>query len=92
MSNYLHVAVNFWEYLALGELVGEDHARAFLARKPYYTAVYALVLSESDRIRAILEEFDLIPPDVPPANKRFVTVDDNDQDWRINPNSASSGV
>lgn len=77
MSNYLHVAINFWEHLALGELIGKDGADAFLGGKPYYTAIYALVLSENDRIRAILEELDLIPPDLPPTNKRFVTVDDD---------------
>lgn len=82
-SNYLHVAINFWELTGLGELIGEDDARAFMARRPYYTAVYDVVLREGDRIGAILDDLDLMPPDLPPADKRFVTVDDTDRDWSI---------
>ena len=44
LSNYLHVAINYWEMTGLGELIGEDAARAFIGGKPYYTAVYDIVL------------------------------------------------
>jgi hypothetical protein len=73
-SNYLHVAINYLELLACAELVGLEQARAYIARKPFYTAIYALVLAESDRIHAILQERELIPPPVPPANREFITV------------------
>lgn len=80
-SNYLHVAINFWELAGLGELIGENNARAFIGDEPYYTAVCDIVLKEGGRIRAILDELDLMPPDQPPADKRFVQVDDADRDW-----------
>jgi hypothetical protein len=73
-SNYLHVAINYLELLACAELVGLEQARAFIARKPFYTAIYALVLAEADGIHSILAERDLIPPPVPPANREFITV------------------
>lgn len=73
-SNYLHVAINYLELLACAELVGVEEARDFIARKPFYTAVYALVLAESERIHAILQDRDLIPPPMPPANREFITV------------------
>lgn len=71
-STYLHVAINYWEYRALCELIGTDDARAFLKRKPYYTAVYGLVLSDGRRIQTILERHALLPPSQPPADKRFI--------------------
>lgn len=83
MSNYLHVAINSWELIGVGELIGDDSARALIGGKPYYTAVYDIVLKEGDRIRAILDELDLMPPDQPPADKRFVQVDDADRDWSV---------
>jgi hypothetical protein len=73
-SNYLHVAINYLELLACAELFGMEQARDFIARKPYYTAIYALVLAEADGIHAILAEPDLIPPLMPPANREFITV------------------
>lgn len=91
VSNYLHVAINSWEYLALGELIGEDRARAFLSRKPYYTAVYDIVLREGDRIGVILNDLDLMPPDLPPTDKRFVHVDDGDRDWSVDWNARKPG-
>lgn len=71
-SNYLHVAITFWELLALEELVGDEIARAFLERKPYYTAISHLVLTTDEVISSILEQFDLIPPALPPEDKRFI--------------------
>lgn len=85
LSNYLHVAINYWELTGLGELVGEDAARAFIGGKPYYTAVYDIVLRDGNRIGAILDELDLILPELPPTNRRFVTVDDADRDWSASP-------
>jgi hypothetical protein len=83
VSNYLHVAINYWELVGLGELIGEENARAFVGGKPYYMAVYAIVLREGDRIHAILDDLDLMPPDSPPTDKRFVTVDDADRDGSV---------
>lgn len=85
LSNYLHVAINYWEMTGLGELIGEDPARAFIGGKPYYTAVYDIVLREGDRIGAILTDLDLMPPELPPPDKRFVQVSDGDRDWSVTP-------
>lgn len=74
-SNYLHVAINYWEYLALTELVDEETARSFIERKPYYKAVYGLVLTEGKTIRSILDQYELMPPAMPPKSKRFVVPD-----------------
>jgi hypothetical protein len=70
-STYLHIPINFWELLALEELIGRDEATAYIGRKPMYTAVYALVVKERTRIQEVLAELDLMPPELPPADKRF---------------------
>lgn len=82
-NHLLHVAINSWELIGMGELIGKDSARAFIGGKPYYTAIHDIVLKEGDRIRAILDVLDLMPPDQPPADKRFIQVDDADRDWSI---------
>ena len=76
ISNYLHVAINYLECLALGELIGPEPARAFVARKPYYTAIYALVLAETNRIQSILDPLHLVPQPSPPTAKRFFVPDE----------------
>lgn len=71
-SNYLHIAVNYWELSALTELIGSDAARDYVSRKPFYTAIYGLVLTETDRIQSILETLGLIPPPLPPKDRIFI--------------------
>jgi hypothetical protein len=71
-SNSLHVGINALELLALEDLVGPEAASASLLSRSYYRAVYALVVQERDAIVAILEEFDLIPPLVPPGAPEFI--------------------
>ena len=73
-SNYLHIQVNYLEYRALRELLGEAEAKAVIARVPYYTAVYALVLRDYEQIGKLMTRYDLIPDEQPPEFKRFVTT------------------
>lgn len=72
-SNYLHVAINYWELAALTELIGSDAARGFISQKPFYTAIYGIVLTETARIQSILETLGLIPPPLPPEARTFIT-------------------
>ena len=74
ISNYLHVQVNYLEYLGLSELLGGSAARRTLERIPFYTAVYALVLEESEPIGEVMKKHRLIPNERPPEAKRFAKV------------------
>jgi hypothetical protein len=71
-SNLLHIAINFWELDGLTRLVGRENARAFIANKPYYRAIYRLVLDRTEEIAAILAANDLIVPPMPSDNLRFI--------------------
>lgn len=73
-SNLLHIAINFWELEGLAELVGEERARAFLAGKPYYRAIYQLVLENTSAIAEILATHRLIVPPTPPTHPRFTIL------------------
>lgn len=73
-SNYLHIQVNYLEYRALRELLGEDEARAVVEGIPYYTAIYALVLRDYDQTGEAMTRYGLIPAEHPPEAKRFVAV------------------
>ena len=75
-SNYLHIAINYWELDGLADLIGVDEARAFIARKPFYTAIYGLVLDETERIGDILAAHDLVVPQQPPEPRRFLPMID----------------
>ncbi len=73
-SNYLHVQVNYLEYRALRELLGEGRARAVIGRVPYYRAIYALILRDYKKIGELMTRHGLIPNEQPPELKRFVTT------------------
>lgn len=73
-SNYLHVQVNYLEYRGLSELLGSKKARSILEQIPHYTAIYALVLRDYERIDAVMTRHGLIPDEHPPKAKRFVEV------------------
>ena len=74
VSNYLHVQVNYLEYLGLSELLGRTAARRTLERIPFYTEVYALVLEESEPIGEVMKKHGLIPNERPPEAKHFAKV------------------
>lgn len=74
-SNCLHVAINFWELEGLGGLIGMENARDFIANRPFYRAIYRLVLDRTDDIAAILNTNDLVVPATLPANLRFILPD-----------------
>ena len=73
-SNYLHVAVNYLEYLGLAELLGEGRARELLGRKPYYTSIYRLVLDDTGRIGEVMTRHGAVPPERPPEGKAFIRI------------------
>ncbi len=49
-SNYLHIIVNYLEYSALAELLGQTTAQSIIGRVPHYTEIYALVLRKYEQI------------------------------------------
>jgi hypothetical protein len=54
-STYLHLIVNYLEYEAVRELVGEERAKAVFEGKGYYRWIYKTVLTDSSRIKGIVE-------------------------------------
>lgn len=72
-SNYLHIQVNYLEYLGLIELLGAGEARSVIERiTTHYTKIYALVLQDNERIDEVMTRHNLIPVDSPPQNKSFI--------------------
>ena len=76
-SNYLHIPINYWELDGLASLLGVEPARAFIARKPYYQAIYQLVLNHTDQVGDLLANHWLLVPERPPEKLQFLeTIDD----------------
>lgn len=71
-SNYLHIQVNYLEYRALRELLGEAEARGVIEKIPHYTDIYGLTLRDYGQIGKVMTERGLIPAEQPPEVKRFV--------------------
>lgn len=72
-SNYLHIQVNYLEYLGLIELLGAGEARSIIERiTTHYTKIYALVLQDNECIGEIMARHNLIPTDNPPQTKSFI--------------------
>jgi len=61
-STYLHLIVNYWEYRALGELLGVERARRILAvrRECLYTWIYRTVLDDTDTVAAVVARHGLL--------------------------------
>ncbi|MGH2511028.1 MAG: hypothetical protein ACRDHZ_27005 [Ktedonobacteraceae bacterium] len=74
LSNYLHVQVNYLEYLGLIELFGPEVARQIIERKTYYRKIYELVLGEAERIGEVMAHHGLILPERPPEPREFIEV------------------
>ncbi len=73
-SNYLHIIINFLEYKALTELVGQKVAKKRLTDVNHYKGIYSLVSEELEQIEQVLMLFDLLPNNLPPTQKVFVSV------------------
>lgn len=71
-ANYLHILVNYLEYLGLIELFGDDTARQVLEQKSYYKKIYELILNESEKIGEVVTRYGLLPPERPPEMKEFI--------------------
>jgi hypothetical protein len=54
-STYLHLIVNYLEYEAMRELLGEEKAGKLLEGKGYYKWIYKTVLTDTGRIREVVE-------------------------------------
>lgn len=72
-SNYLHIVVNFLEYQALSELLGNDRARKVLAGYRGYKVIYAIVLRDYAELEHLFTDCGLTLPERPPLEKRFRT-------------------
>lgn len=65
--------VNFFEYQALRELLGDDRARTVIERHPGYCTIYATVLKDFVRLEQLFTACGLVLPERPPPDKRFRT-------------------
>lgn len=54
-SSYLHLIVNYLEYEAMRELIGEEKARRLLEGKGYYKWIYKTVLTDTSRLKEVVE-------------------------------------
>ena len=54
-SSYLHLLVNYLEYEAMKELLGEEKAKGLLGGKMYYKWLYKTVLTDTNRIKEVVE-------------------------------------
>jgi hypothetical protein len=59
-SSYLHLIVNYLEYEAMRELVGEARAKKVFAGKGYYRWIYRTVLTDSGRVKDVVERNKLL--------------------------------
>lgn len=59
-STYLHLLVCWLEFDGLRRLIGEQEARSVLESKTYYKWIYNKVLTEEDRISAVIKEYDMV--------------------------------
>lgn len=58
-STYLHLLVCYLEYEAMKELAGVEKAREILQSWTYYTWVYKTVLSDTAKMKAVVEKHKL---------------------------------
>jgi hypothetical protein len=58
-STYLHLIVCYSEYEAMKELAGADKAREIMQSWTHYTWVYKTVLTETEKIKAVVEKYKL---------------------------------
>jgi len=55
-SSYLHLIVNYLEYQAMKELVGDAKAKEVFAAKDYYKWIYQTVLADEGRIGRVVKK------------------------------------
>lgn len=60
LSTYSHLIVNYLEFSAIVELVGEESAVSTIERMGHYTWIYETVLSDRDKIEEIVRKYGLI--------------------------------
>lgn len=60
-STYLHLVICYLEYAALIELIGPTKAREAVGRRHVYTAIYATVVGEYERIGIVVARHRALP-------------------------------
>ena len=70
-SNYLHIMVNFFEYGALRDLLGDDRARAVIEGHPGYRAIYTIVLRDYAELERLFTDCGLTFPERPRSRNGF---------------------
>ena len=58
-SSYLHLIVNYLEYRAMKELLGEAKAKEVFAAKDYYKWIYQTVLADEERVGRVVKKNNL---------------------------------
>lgn len=71
-SNYLHIAVNYLEYMGLIDLFGNEVARQVIERKDYYKRIYEIILHETEKVEEVMEHHGLMLPERPPELREFI--------------------
>lgn len=54
-SSYLHLIVNYLEYQAMRELVGDARAKEVFEGKGYYKWIYRTVLTDTSKLKEVVE-------------------------------------
>lgn len=60
-STYLHLAVNWLEIMAAGEIFGRERAEAVARRSHVYSRIYKTAIDDHHRIEMILTEEGVLP-------------------------------
>lgn len=71
-SNYLHIEVNYLEYMGLIELFGSEVARQVIQHKDFYKKVYEIILHNTDKIAEVMAHHGLILPERSPKPREFI--------------------
>jgi hypothetical protein len=61
-STYLHYLVNFFELMALADLLGRETADRAILSIPFYTAIYETVVKDAEALGMLFARFGLVPP------------------------------
>ncbi|GHO78784.1 hypothetical protein KSD_65550 [Ktedonobacter sp. SOSP1-85] len=71
-SNYLHIEVNYLEYMGLIELFGSEAASQVIERKDYYKKIYETILHDTEKVAQVMTHHELILPEHPPEQRDFL--------------------
>ena len=55
-----HLIINYLEYDALRQLIGKNMTKEIINNKPRYIELYKMVIQQEDKIREILEKYNIL--------------------------------